>query len=301
MNTGPVKKREPVRIRIPDRYLLLIVTGLCVAMIAVTYFTHILDGPLAGFASYVIVPFQNGVSQIGEWIIEREQLVSDITVLQEENARLKSENEELSVQNNALQQERQELDELRSLYLLDGTYDDYEKTGARIIARDSGSWYHSFIIDKGTDDGLAMDMNVLASGGLVGRISYIGPDWARVEAIIDDGSSVSATVLKTMDNLMVTGDLTLYENGTIRFSELSDPDGDVAVGDKIVTSNISDKYLPGILIGYVSEISDDPNRLTRSGTLTPAVDFAHLDTVLVILQNKQTVSEDVSTGSTEEQ
>lgn len=291
MNSGPVKKREPIRIHIPDRYLLLIVTGLCVVMIAVTYFTNILDGPLAGFANYVVVPFQNGVSRIGSWIIEREQLVSDIHQLQQENAELRSENEQLSADNNALEQERQELDELRSLYQLDGSYSDYEKTGARIIARDSGSWYHSFIIDKGTNDGLSVDMNVLASGGLVGRISYIGPDWARVESIIDDNSSVSATVLKTMDNMIVSGDLTLYEEGTIRFSELSDPDGDVTAGDKVVTSNISDKYLPGILIGYISEVSDDPNRLTRSGTITPAADFAHLDTVLVILQNKQTVEE----------
>lgn len=295
MNTGPVKRREPFHLNIPGRYLLLIVTGLCVAMIAVTYFTNILDGPLAGFANYVVVPFQDGVSRIGEWMVEREQLVSDITALQEENAKLKSENEELSVNNNALQQEKVELDSLRKLYQLDGNYADYEKTGARIIARDSGSWYHSFIIDKGTNDGLALDMNVLADGGLVGRIVFIGPDWARVEAIIDDDASVSAAVLNTQDTMIVSGDLTLYEQGDIRFSELSDPEGDVQVGDKVVTSNISDKYLPGIMIGYISGMEEDPNNLTKSGTITPAVDFAHMDTVLVILENKQTVDE--STGT----
>lgn len=295
MNTGPVRRREPFHLNIPGRYLLLIVTGLCVGMIAVTYFTDILTGPLSGFANYVIVPVQDGVSRIGEWLIAREQLVSDITELQTENAELKSENEELKVRNNALLQEHSELDELRKLYLLDGTYADYEKTGARIIARDTGSFYHSFIIDKGTNDGLLPDMNVLADGGLAGRITYIGPDWARVEAIIDDDASVSGEVLSTGDNLIVSGDLTLYEQGEIRFSELSDPDDRVDVGDKIVTSNISDKYLPGILIGYISAMEDDPNNLTKSGTITPAVDFAHLDTVLVILENKQTADE--STGT----
>lgn len=292
MTSGPIKRREPFRPHIPGRYLLLLVTALCVGTILTTYFTDILDGPLSGFANYVIVPFQDGVSKAGEWLIEREQLVSDIKTLQEENKALKAENEELSVTNNALQQEKHELTELRSLYQLDQTYADFPKTGCRIIAKENGSWYHSFAIDKGTADGLALDMNVLAGGGLVGRITYIGKHWARVQSIIDDNSNVSATVLSTQDNLIVSGNLTLYEEGTISFSELSDPEGKVSVGDSVVTSNISDKYLPGILIGYISEIQTDPNNLTRSGKITPAVDFAKLDTVLVIQELKQTIDDE---------
>lgn len=291
MTTGPIKRREPFRPNIPARYLLLLITGLCIALIAVTYYTDILTGPLSGFANYVVVPFQDGVSRIGEWIIDKEELIGDIQELQEENEKLKEENEELQVTNNALQQEKSELNELRDLYDLDETYADFEKTGARIISKDSGSWYHSFVINKGTSDGLEVDMNVLSDGGLVGRITYIGEDWARVKTIIDDNSSVSATVLSTQDNLVVSGDLVLYEQGVLEFSELNDPDDEVQVGDSVVTSNISDKYLPGILIGYITEIYDDPNNLTKSGTITPAVDFTYLNTVLVILENKQTVED----------
>jgi rod shape-determining protein MreC len=73
----------------------------------------------------------------------------------------------------------------------------------------------------------------------------------------------------------------------ITFSDLEDEDDQIAVGDTVVTSNISSKYLPGILIGYVSEI-DDSNQLTKSGKITPVVDFKHLQDVLVILQLKET-------------
>ncbi len=288
MSSGPIKRREPLHLHIPARYLLLLTSALCVGLILITYYTDILTGPLSGFANYVIVPFQNGVSRAGEWIAEREQLVSDIETLQTQNAELKAENEELTASNRELEQEKHELVRLRELYQLDGTYAEYPKVGARIIARENGSWYHTFTINKGTDDGLTLDMNVLAAGGLAGRITYIGRGWARVQAIIDDGANISATVQRTQDNLVVSGDLTLYENGEIAFSELADPDSNVKVGDSVVTSNISDKYLPGILIGYISEITDDPNQLTKSGRLTPAVDFAHLDTVLVIQQVKQT-------------
>ena len=137
-----------------------------------------------------------------------------------------------------------------------------------------------------------MDMNVLADGGLVGRITYIGRHWSRVQAVIDDNSNVSATVLSSQKNLIVSGNLTLYEEGTISFSELADPDDLVKVGDSVVTSNISDKYLPGILIGYISEIQTDSNNLTKSGRITPAVDFSRLDTVLVIQKLKQTAEDD---------
>ena len=98
-------------------------------------------------------------------------------------------------------------------------------------------------------------------------------------------------VLSTSDNLIVTGNLESYEKGVISFSKLQDSADVVVIGDKVVTSNISDKYLPEILIGYITTIESDSNNLTKSGTLTPAVDFEHLDEVLVITTLKQTVEE----------
>lgn len=159
--------------------------------------------------------------------------------------------------------------------------------GARIIGWDGGNWFHSFTINKGSDDGLEVDMNVMAGGGLVGRIVSVGSNWAKVISIIDDNSNVSGMVLSTSDNLIVSGDLELMSQGMIRFGQLVDSDNEVAEGDKIVTSNISDKYLPGILIGYISTMEMDSNNLTKSGRVTPAVDFAHLEEVLVILEKKQ--------------
>ena len=70
-----------------------------------------------------------------------------------------------------------------------------------------------------------------------------------------------------------------------------DEKNQVVEGDKIVTSNISDHYLPGILIGYISSLNTDSNNLTKSGYVTPAVDFSHLEEVLVILEEKQTIEE----------
>ena len=168
-------------------------------------------------------------------------------------------------------------------------YGDYNKIGARIISRDSGNWYSSFVIDKGSNDGLADDMNVIAGGGLVGRITSVGPNWSRVTSIISDNSNVSGMTLATGDNLIVSGDLQMMAQGVIPFSKLVDSQDAVAEGDKVVTSDISDKYLPNILIGYISTINKDTNNLTKSGYLTPVVDFEHLSEVLVITDKKQQV------------
>lgn len=289
---SPIVRKKGNKFKLPSQYWLLILTLVCCGLVILSFNTSIFKGPLNFIANYLIVPFQNGISAVGTQIKEKSDELVQIRDLLEENERLKEQVDELTIQNTELQQDRYELNTLRELYELDEQYDEYEKTGARIIARDSGNWYHSFVINKGTDDGLEVDMNVIAGSGLVGRITEVGPDWAKVLSIIADNSNVSATLLSTEEHLIVSGDLELYSQGSIRFSQLIDREGKVAHGDKIVTSNISDKYLPGILIGYIENIDVDSNNLTKSGEVTPAVDFGHLDEVLVILDKKQTIDEE---------
>ena len=199
--------------------------------------------------------------------------------------------DELTIENNRLQQERYELERLQELYALDQNYADYKKVGAHVTANDSGNWFSSFTIDKGEQDGIKKDMNVMAGTGLVGIVTEVGPNWARVRSIIDDSSNVSALILSTSDKCIVKGDLTLMNDGKIRFEQLANNGSEIKEGEQVVTSHISSKYLQGILIGYVSEITTDANNLTRSGYITPAVDFQHLQEVLVITTTKEEMLE----------
>ena len=288
---SPIAKRKRTKFSIPSKYLLLLLTFACILLMAVTFFTDYSATPLNKLVGYVIVPFQNGVSRIGAWISVRVDELGELRVVLQENQELKQKVDELTVQNTQLQQDKYELNNLRELYKLDEQYSGYEKVGARIIARDSGNWFHSFIINKGSDDGLAMDMNVIAGGGLVGRIVDIGTNWSKVNAIINDNSNVSGMVLARSDILMVKGSLELMADGVIGFEQLTDSADKVQVGDKVVTSNISDKYLPSILIGYITEINPDSNNITKSGKITPAVDFEHLEEVLVITKTKQQIAD----------
>lgn len=283
---SPIIKKKGEKFTIPSKYLLFVLTCLCTVLMALTFSTDVFNQPLNTAVGYVVVPFQQGISKVGGWLSNRKDELVQIRQLLEENVRLQQQLDEVLVENTQLQQEKSELSRLRELYQLDNQYDEYHKVGARIIARDSGNWYSVFEIDKGTNDGLQVDMNVIASGGLVGRISEVGPNWARVTSVIADNSNVSAKTLNSSDTMTVTGDLKTMQDGVIRFSQLIDSQDGVAVGDKVVTSHISDKYLPNILIGTIHTINRDSNNLTKSGYLTPAVDFEHLEEVLVITDMK---------------
>ncbi len=129
-------------------------------------------------------------------------------------------------------------------------------------------------------------MNVIAGSGLVGIVTQTGPTWSTVRSIIDDSSNVGGMVLSTSDTCTVRGDLSLINEGKMRFEQMENNDNKVEVGEQIVTSHISDKYVQGILIGYVSEVQVDANNLTRSGYITPVVDFKKLQEVLVITKTK---------------
>ena len=284
---SPIVKRRGEEFTLPSKYLLFILTIVCVGTIIITFNTSLFTGPLNSFAGVFVVPFQKGMTTVGTFLRDTTDKLESITKLLDENQQLKKQIDELTVTNTNLEQEKYELTELRNLYELDALYENYQKTGARIIAKDAGNWYHAFVIDKGSDDGIMIDMNVIAGGGLVGRVIDVGPDWAKVQSIIADNAAVSGMVLSSSDNLIVSGDLELYKQGYVSFSKLVDEADKVSIGDKVVTSNISDKYLPGILIGYISTIDDDSNNLTKSGRITPAVDFEHMNEVLVLLYQKK--------------
>ncbi|MCM1190978.1 MAG: rod shape-determining protein MreC [Butyrivibrio sp.] len=284
---SPVIKRKGERFTLPSKYLLLILTILCTLLMLVTFGTDVFNRPLNSVVGYVVVPFQQGIGKLGSWLSNRSEELVQIRSLLDENARLKEEIAALTEENILLQQDKYELNSLRELVDLSEQYGEYNKVAARIIGRDAGNWYSSFLIDKGSENGLALDMNVIAGGGLVGRITSVGPNWAKVTSIISDNCYVSGMTLSTEDNMMVAGDLQLMADNCISFSQLVDSRNLVVEGDKVVTSNISDKFLPNILIGYISSIEKDANNLTKSGLITPAVDFEHLGEVLVITDRKQ--------------
>lgn len=270
-----------------NRYILLGLSIFCVLMMVLSSFSDKVGGPFKTVANVTVIPLQQGMNQIGGWMGDMKDNFSTMKQLKSENKKLREQVDALTTENNYLQEERYEFERLQELYKLDQNYAEYEKTAAHVIGKDAGNWFGTFTIDKGSKDGIEVNMNVLAGSGLVGIVTDVGPTWAKVRSIIDDSSNISAMAISTSDTCIVSGDMALMGTGQIAFSQMENNDNVVAVGDQIVTSYISDKYLQGILIGSVSEVNVDSNNLTRSGYITPAVDFKNIQEVLVITTTKE--------------
>ncbi|TCT14970.1 rod shape-determining protein MreC [Natranaerovirga pectinivora] len=270
---------------ISSKHVLIIMTVLCSLSIIFTINTRENVSPVEKSIAYIVVPMQRGIMTFGGWIQDKVDFVKNIQELEEKNSELQEQVYELEYANKILQMDKFELERLRDLFNLDQKYSDYPKVGARVIGKDPGNWYNVFLIDKGQKDGLAVNMNVIAGNGLIGHIIEVGPNYAKVLSIIDDTSNLSAMFLRTADLCIVKGEKRLMDQGLLSV-EYIDINAKIVEGDEIVTSHISDKYLQGILVGTVKEIRENPNNLTKVALLEPAVNFKHIEEVLVITHLK---------------
>lgn len=276
--------RKRTKITMDPKYILMMIAIVCVALIIVSFRFQDKMTPIRTAVGGIVTPMQRGINKIGLVVADGMDYATTVKKLTRENDSLKKQVDDLSAQNRLLQQDKYDLDNFRKLYDLDEKYSDYPKVAAHVISSD-GNWFNSFVIDKGSNDGLKVNMNVLAGDGLVGIVTEVNKSYARVRSIIDDESSVTGSFLKTSDMCFVNGNLKLINKGMIDISGIP-ADAEVKNGYEVVTSPVSDKYLPGILIGYARDIKTDSSNITQSAHLTPAADFSGLDMVLVITEVK---------------
>lgn len=296
------KGRNSKKKQLQSKYMLLILTIVCILMIFLGLVFNLNGGPLKNIAGYIFVPMQQGINNTGAWVFDTANDFRTLSEVLEENEALKAQVDELSTQLTQSKLDTYELEKLKELYELDENHPHLEKIAASVVAKDSGNWFSSFTINRGSADGIEKGMNVIAGGGLVGIITDVGPNYSKVRSIIDDASNVSAMIPDTGDNFNVSGDLkSMNEDMMITFSELRDEGNHVQVGDPVVTSYVSDYYQQGILIGYINSIENGPNNLTKIGTIRPVVDFEHLEYVLVITEVKEVGTTEPEDTQTTEQ
>lgn len=269
----------------PKRILLAVVF-FCVVLTATSFFTDKLITPLRNAFSYIVVPIQNGINSIGSVLVDNDNKKKTIEELQAQNKELKSELESLKAENEALKGDEDELSTLRNFYSMESQLASYTKVGARVIGTTSTNWNQSFTIDQGSKNGIKVDMNVITDKGLVGIVTEVYDSYSVVTTMIADNSNVSAMDERTKDLCIVEGDITLMDSGIVKLSRIK-TNAQMQSGDKVVTSNISSKYLPGLLVGYVKDITTDDSGLSKSGNLIPAADFDHLTDVIVITTTKE--------------
>ncbi len=265
------------------RLLIVLVSLLCAGVAVATVGYRFRPSFLDNTLGFVLTPAQEGMTGFSRWFAQKTSFFTNIKAIEEENKKLTAMVDALTAENRRLKLAEAEAQKLSALLQLDEKYADLPKVGAEIIAKDPSNWFNTFIINKGTSDGLTDNMMVMAAGGVVGRIIKASATYSEVITILDDDSAVSAKCTRTEDLGLVKGDLTLTKDGLCRM-DFIEMDAQIMEGDELITSHLGDIYPPGILVGYVKEVRTDAKGLTKYALVEPTVDFQDIETVLVVTQ-----------------
>ncbi|SEQ56749.1 rod shape-determining protein MreC [Lachnospiraceae bacterium NE2001] len=271
------------------KYLLIALSVICIALTIVSAFFPDILKPVREVTGGVITPLQEGVNDIGGWVEDKVKVFGDVKELKDENTALRGQVTDLQNELGKNEAELAELQTLRDLYDLDELYPEYEKTAARVFSVNSSGWFNEFYINKGLNDQVYEGCNVICDDGLLGIVVESYDDYAKVRAIIDDRANVTGEIGTAGNLCNIEGSIQTMENGYLLATDI-DKNAIISEGDKIITSSVSDRYLYGITIGYVTSIEQDSNNLTQSAHIIPTVNFTDIKDVLVILDRKQEVN-----------
>ena len=272
---------------IPPKYIYLFLTLVCIILLILSIIFESKFSVLKSVTSALITPMQSGVNTVGYSIHNTVTETKEKNELIKDNKELTQKIEEYRAKIKEYEQEKYELERLQELLELKELYVDYNTVGARVIATDSTNWFYTFMIDKGTESGIKVGCNILANGGLAGIVVETGKGYSKVRSIIDDSSNISASISGAESLCTVTGDISTVRDGYIHVNYINKADT-IEDGAEIVTSHVSNKFLPGLLIGYISDVEMDSNNLTQSAKCIPIADFTNLQEVIVILDTKTT-------------
>ena len=236
-------------------------------------------------AGTVVQPVQTFAAKASNAIISFFQRVFKTTDADKELAQLKVRMARLEAAEEENERLKAENARLKELLHYTETLGGTEYVTATVIGNSQGVWFEVFTINAGRNRGIEKDMAVVSASGLVGRVTDVGATWSKVTSIIDTSSEVSVMVERTRDVGIAHGLFSIESLNQLELYFL--PSGyDLVPGDVVVTSGMSDIFPKGILVGTVSEVERQTTGSSvgsRNAVIVPAVDFGHLEEVLVIV------------------
>jgi rod shape-determining protein MreC len=199
----------------------------------------------------------------------------------EENRRLEKRLRELETQLQARSPRVQEVEQLRELLALRKAL-PLDTVAAQVIGRDGIPWFRTLTLDRGEQDGVALDSPVLSSTGVVGRVFAVGPHAARVQVLLDRDSGTGVFLERSRVAGVVSGQISSTAAGDTDLLLKYVPDRtDVAVGDLVVTSGLDRIYPKGLVVGRVRFVGKGSG-LFRDIRVEPSARFESLEEVLVV-------------------
>lgn len=242
----------------------------------------------------LVSPVQNAVNTVTIWVRDRVQEIRDRNQLRAdyEEAQL----EIMSLEYRVSQLEEQEQENIRLRALLDAKerYAEMSPIHAQVIAKESGRWFDVFSINRGTLSGVEAGMAVINEDGLIGRVYEAGLNYAKVMTIIDSRSATACLIQRTRDNGVMKGQISAASEDASCNMYYVPSVNDIVPGDEVITSGLDELFPKGLVVGTVREVSRQSDVSDQYVVVSPAVDFARIEDVLVLQTVIETDDEGLS-------
>jgi rod shape-determining protein MreC len=270
---------------------MLVITLVTVSLVTITVdYRQGSSGPLARVgraALSVLTPLQEGVTKAFRPVASFFSALAELPSIKEERDRLRDEVKALQSQQTQITSLEQQNQQLRGLLALKQSL-QLETTSANVIGSGVSNFEWAIDIDKGSNQGIQVNMPVVAASGLVGRVVETSPFGSKVQLLIDPDAHVGARLVSSQETGVLTG--RGPEAPLMTFVDATTP---VQVGEAVETAGYEVKsdqgevfssfYPPGIPIGTVSKVSAGPADLSQTLEIRPVVDFSALSVVSVVL------------------
>ena len=258
----------------------LTVLFLLVVTVILAYFSRSGKNPVSKTVNYVLTPVESQISKVFQPVNKVFSYIGKMEEYETENQNLKRENIELSSKIKDINLYKEENERLRRLLEISDNY-QYKTVAARVVAYETENWFSYVTLDKGTLSGINISDTVITADGLLGQITDVGPNWAKVSTIINPESSAGVRITRNGEIGIVEGDTVLSKSRKCRLGYLT-ANASIIAGDILKTSGLGGIYPPGLSVGKISEIAKDNMGRLDYAVIEPFVNFDKLYEVLII-------------------
>lgn len=259
-----------------------ILIAITLLMMALSSNPYVLD--MQRGLSFALRPFQGALAAAAEGVASVASAVTEIDALRIDNTALRAENERLANENARLRATKVENDQLTALLQLQSGF-EHETVAVRVIGREMLATRRLIMLDKGTDDGIEQgDVVILQGGALAGRVTDVGPTFARVTLISDSASTVVGQLLGSG----ATGEIVGQAGGVLVMRNI-DTAVQIGLDEEVFTAGIElaggirSPFPRGLVVGTVVDVQRDANDVVQTAYLAPAANLDSFELALVIV------------------
>lgn len=255
--------------------IILIITLLC------AYLSRMGNNPVSNVINSVLSPVQSQIIKVTNPVSRLVDFLSEMKNYKEENERLKTENNKLMSELKSVEEYKAENERLQRILEISEEMTQMKTVAAKVIEYSPDNWFSYITINRGKSSGIEVSDAVITADGLLGQVSEVGNNWAKISTLINTENSVGVRIVRNGEIGIVEGDTKLSKTNKCRLGYLT-ANASVLSGDILETSGLGGIYPPKIMVGKISQISKDNMGRLDYAVVEPVVEFDSLYEVLVI-------------------